>query len=254
MASVFPVGGMLWLVAARHALTRTQWHKPIILAAIVTAFAVGWILWGWGYAFALSTLTAIAAGVVRTQMRMKRAVKRAEAMSRLTSVLAYQSMASYTVTVEEALKLAAPLLTGPVGGAAADYATGYAGNWHRRALADFFHKKVPDCVAAEWLTEVVAVQSDGNIGGLLETLDSLAAEEAVHLRHAYDEAGTMLPRLVLITIISALVFGVMGAVAGIGGWLISPNGQLMIFLTATVIGATAAHAITSCSKLIRLPT
>lgn len=237
-------------IALRHALTRISMRRTVGLAVLVAAAIVGWRLWGWAYAIALPIIVGIAVGAVNAQMKMKQAAEQAEGMSRLTSVLANQTMTSSTVG--EAIRLAAPLVTGPIGEAAADYAEGCAANRHHQAATEFL-RKVPRISSAEWLTDAVTVteHGGGQIGAILETLDARAAEEAVHLRHAYGKAASNLPSLIVIIVCGGLVVGGMGIVAGVASWLVGPTGQLAVLIAAIAAGGLSAKAINSCAKLIR---
>ena len=243
-------GRTLRAIDARHAITRISWLLTAELAILATAAIVGWRLWGWGYAIVLPILVGISIKAVKAQIKMKQAAQQAEGMSRLTSVLTNQTLTSSTVG--EALNLAAPLVTGPIGEAAASYAEGCAANQHHQAAAEFI-RKVPRIVTAEWLTDAVTVtvRGGGQIGAILETLDSRAAEEAVHLRHAYSKAGSVLPSLIMVVLLAALVVAALGVVAGVGHWLVSPIGQLVVLVAAIAAGGLSAKAINSCANLVR---
>lgn len=237
-------------IAVRHALTRISWRRVIGLVVLAAAAIVGWLLWGWAYAIVGPVIVGIATGAISAQLKMKQAAEQAEGMSRMTSVLANQAMTSSTVG--EAIRLAAPLVTGPVGEAAAAYAEGCAVNQHHQAANEFL-RKVPRIASAEWLTDAVTVteHGGGQIGAILETLDARAAEEAVHLRQAYSKAASNLPSLIVIVAVAALVVGGMGIVAGVATWLVSPTGQLAVLIAAAIAGGLAVKSIKAATKLIR---
>ena len=211
--------------------------------------AAGGVVLGWTFIPVFGAVVWVVAASFRAQRRMKAAARRAEAMSRLTAVLANQTLVA--TTVSDALRRSAPLVSGPVGDAAAAYAAGCADNLHLQAGADF-RRAVPGSAAARWLTEAVDVTigGGGQIGPVLETLDNRASEAAVKARYAYGKVGAMMTSVAAVTAVSALVVAVMAPVAGIADWMVNqPVGQMTLVAAAGTVALLAGWAVAPAGKL-----
>lgn len=213
--------------------------------------AAGGVLLGWTFIPVFGAVAWVMAASIRAQRRMKADARRAEAMARLTAVLANQTLVA--TNVSDALRRSAPLVSGPVGDAAAAYAAGCADNLHLQAGADF-RRAVPGSAAARWLTEAVdaTIGGGGQIGPVLETLDNRASEAAVKARYAYGKVGAMMTSVATVTAVSALVVAVMAPVAGLADWMTSqPVGQMTLIASAGAVALLAGWAIAPAGKLTR---
>lgn len=244
----FP-SGSLWGVRP-HRTGRGR--ETFLFWAFPAAAAVaGAVVWGWTFMPVLGAVAWAVAASLRAQRRMRAAAGRAEAMARLTAVLANQTMVA--TTVSDALRRSAPLVSGPVGAAAAAYAAGCADNLHLQAGADF-RRAVPGSSAARWLTEAVEVTIGGGvrIGPVLETLDNRAAEAAVKARYAYGKVGSMMASVAAVTGVSAAVVAVMAPVAGIADWMVNDAvGRLTLVVAAGAAAGLAGWAVAPAGKLTR---
>lgn len=238
IATLWPVnpGGSAWFAAYRRPMrSELRWVALPSLAAGVAA------TWPAGILTGLSTalLVGVCAATGRVMAASRRAVRRTEAMSRLTAVLANQATVSSTVM--EALSRSAPLITGPVGQAAARLAEECAAG-DVQAAADAFVRAVPTA-PAEWLADIVSITAagGGRVGDALSALETRTGEHAATVRLFHAKVAVLLPQLIAVVALGAgMVAAVAAAAADVASWLAGPQGQIVTLLTA---GLTALLSI-----------
>lgn len=241
IAALWPVnpGGRAWFAAYRRpARAELRW---IILPSLAAGAAAAWtagILTG----ISAALLAGVCAATGRVMAASRRAVNRTEAMSRLTAVLANQATVSSTVL--EALSRSAPLITGPVGQAAARLAEeGAAGDV--QAAADAFVRAVPSA-PAEWLADIVSITAagGGRVGDALTALETRTGEHAATVRLFHAKVAALLPQLIAVVALGAgMVAAVAAAAADVASWLAGPQGQTVTLLTAGLTVLLAARVL-----------
>ena len=233
-----PAGGG-WFAAYRRPSRSGLWGTalPSLAAGGVAAWRVG-VLTG----LAVALLMGVCATTARVMSASRREVSRTEAMSRLAAVLANQAMVSSTVA--EALSRSAPLVTGPVGQAAARMAEECAAG-DVPAAAEAFVRAVP-CAPAEWLADIVAITAagGGRVGDALSVLEIRTGEHAATVRLFHAKVAALLPQLIAVVALGAgMVMAVAVAAADVGTWLAGPQGQLLTLLSSGLTVLLAARVL-----------
>ena len=197
---------------------------------------------------AVCAVVCVAAlGVVVTSRRW---TSTAEGVARLAGVLANQ--ASVAVTVTDAVARAAPLVTGPVGEAAAAFAAD-AETVGIDIAAQRFAARVRSSTACS-LADLVAVSAEGG-GRWAETarvLEAEASQAAVTARLFHSKIASAMPTVALVVVLSAgLVVGVGYTAADVSVWLSSTQGGTLMVAAALVAAALAARVILPARAIAR---
>lgn len=231
--------GGAWFAAYRRPSRSGLWWTilPSLAAGGVAAWRAGVLI---GLSAAL--LIGVCAVTVRVMAASRRQVSRTEAMSRLAAVLANQAMVSSTVA--EALSRAAPLVTGPVGQAAARMAEECAAG-DVSAAADAFVRAVP-CAPAEWLADIVAITASGGgrVGDALSVLEVRTGEHAATVRLFHSKVAALLPQLIAVVALGAGMVAAVAAVAeDVGTWLAGPQGRMITLMSAGLTVLLSARVL-----------
>lgn len=199
-------------------------------------------------AAAICALVCVAAlGVVVTSRRW---TATAEGVARLAGVLANQ--ASVAVTVTDAVDRAAPLVTGPVGEAAAALAA-EAETVGIDIAAERFASRVRSSTARS-LADLVAVSAESG-GRWVETarvLEAEASQTAATARLFHSKIAAAMPTVALVVVLSAgLVAGVGYTAADVSTWLSGTQGGAIMVAAALVAAALAARVILPARAIAR---
>ena len=250
---LWPTAGTRWsLRPARRRRSNRRWTIPVEPVAAGAAAAVVVAL---GLSPVHAAAAALAALVVVSSLQVLFASRRwcatAEGVARLAGVLANQ--ASVATTVTDALRHAAPLVSGPVGAAATDMAND-AETMGLDLAAERFAKAVPVSAAAQSLANVVEVSAEG--GGrwaeTVEVLEAEAADAAATARLFHRRVATTMPTLAAVTALGAcLVVAAVTFAAAIGAWLAGPRGGMLVLAGAVVIAAVCGRVIQPAITIAR---
>ncbi|MYA13973.1 MAG: hypothetical protein F4Z26_04560 [Acidimicrobiaceae bacterium] len=249
LLAVWPAGGTRLSLGGPR--LRRRWRVP---AVPVTALVVGGAVFGVGFTVLHALAAAICGGVCAASLSVvadsRRWTATAEGVARLAGVLANQ--ATVAVTVTDAVARAAPLVTGPVGEAAATLAT-EAETVGIDIAARRFAARVRSATAQS-LADLVSVSAEGG-GKWAETarvLEAEASQAAVTARLFHSRVAAALPTVALVVFLSAgLVAGVGFAAADVADWLVGTQAATLMFGGALITAALTARVILPARAIVR---
>ena len=237
---LWPADGTRWSLRARtgrRRRARIPAEPPAAAAAGAAMIALNLAA---GHAAAIGAVVCTSATKVLVSSR--RQVATAEGVARFASVLANQ--AAVAVTAADAVARAAPLVSGPVGKAAAAMAADCEGLGVDIA-AERFAARVPSAVAAS-LADLVAVSAEG--GGrwadTVSVLEAEASQTAATARLFHGRVAAAMPTLALVVLLGAgLVAGVGQVATDVGAWLAGAQGAALLLAGAVVTAALSARVL-----------
>ena len=249
MLTLWPTSGTRLSLGARP--RRGRLRVPVATLAAAAAGA-SVLIYGLGVLHAVTA--AVCAVVIASSLAVSVASRRwtttAEGVARLASVLANQ--ADVAVTVTDAVSRAAPLVSGPVGEAAAALAAD-AETVGIDIAAERFAVRVSSTTARS-LAELVAVSAEGG-GRWAETarvLEAEASQAAVTARLFHSKIAATMPTVALVVMLSAgLVAGVGFTAADVAAWLTDTQGATLMASGALVTAALAARVILPARAIVR---
>lgn len=185
---------------------------------------------------------AVSASAIMVLVASRRWCITAEAVARLAAVLANQ--AAVAVTASDALRRAAPLISGPVGAAALAMAEDCEAVG-LQAAAEGFAARV-DTEAAQSLADLVAVSSSGGgkwaaTAAVLETEASQAAVTARLFRARV--AGSMPAVVVTLALGAGIVVGAAWTTRDVAQWLFAGDGTGVLLAASAMAAAVCARVV-----------
>ena len=243
---VWPTDGTRWSIRTRTA-SRARVRRGVeILVEVAAAAVVILVLVAIGQPPAVAASAALPAAVCVSAMMVVVAARRwcdtAEAVARLSAVLANQ--AAVAVTAADALRRAAPLVSGPVGEAALSMAEDCE-TVGQQAAAEGFAARV-DTEAAQSLADLVAVSSSSGgkwaaAAAVLETEASQAAATARLFRSRV--AGSMPAVVVTLALGVGIVVGAAWTTRDVAHWLFAGDGTSVLLAASLMCAAVCARVI-----------
>ena len=249
---LWPASGTRWSLrparGRRRSLSLRLPAEPVAAAAAAGfALAVGLAA---AHAAAAALAAAVAAASVKVLLASRRWSAAAEGVARLAGALSNQ--ATVAVTATDALRHAAPLVTGPVGEAASQMADD-AETMGMDLAAERFAAAVPTATARS-LANVVEVSAEGG-GRWAETvavLEAEAADAAATARLFHRQVAALMPTLALVVALGAgLVAGAAAAAAGVGAWLAGPQGGLLLLGGSAMLAAVGGRVVLPARAIAR---
>lgn len=241
------------LLGSSIVLARQRSLRAGPAAAVLAAgfgFTVGLILFGAATGMAVMVLTGVCAWAVAVRVRSRRGLREAEELAQFTSGLANQALVAPTVV--EAIRQAAPLIPGRVGGAArqmgAECETGGLVE-----AANRFSTTIRRPVA-EMLATVLAEAFRGGSQwvGLASVLADEATEAAETARHFHRYVAALMPQIVVTVVMAVGMLAITGfAAKDVGRWLVSPVGQQLLLLLAVLTAAVCARVLAPAWRMSR---
>lgn len=240
--ALWPAGGTHWSLRARTGL-RPRARIPAELPAAAGAFAAVIVVGlAAGHAVAAAICSLVCTSAVKVLVTSRRRVTTAEGVARFASVLANQ--AAVAVTAADAVAKAAPLVSGPVGEAAAVLASDCESVGVDIA-AQRFGARVPSAVAGS-LADLIAISAEGG-GRWAETvavLEAEASQTAATARLFHGRVAVAMPTLALVVVLGAgLVAGAGQVASDVGAWLAGPQGAAVLLAGAVVIAMLSARVL-----------
>ena len=250
LLAVWPTGGTRLSLAGR----RRRRRRLRVPAVPVTALVAGGAVLGVRFTVLHALAAAVCGGVCAASLSVvadsRRWTATAEGMARLAGVLANQ--ATVATTVADAVARAAPLVTGPVGEAAATLAA-EAETVGIDVAAERFAVRVRSTTARS-LADLVSISAEGG-GKWADTarvLEAEASQAAVTARLFHSRVAAALPTVALVVFLSAgLVAGVGFTAADVAAWLAGPRGATLMFGGALITAALTARVILPARAIVR---
>lgn len=222
----------------------------IVAGPALVGVASGAWLHAWGVGASLGLVAGLCAAVWVTGRRVRQAAGLAESVASLATVLANQATAATTVI--EAVRGAAPLVSGPVRDATLQMATdcellGVS------AATTRFKRRLP-VHSAQWLGDIVDISAAG--GGrwvdVAHIFETEAGEEAEMLRYLVRKVGTQLPTLVAVMMLSAgIVAGLGWMSADVGSWLLGAQGQMAVGVASATVALFVGRTLSAVGMMLR---
>ena len=217
---------------------------------VLVALAVWVWLDAWGIAGSLGVMSGLCVSTWRTGREVRKAADLAESVSSLATVLANQATAA--ITVVDAVRKAAPLVSGPVRAAALQMGADCQIIGVGPATTRF--KRLLGVPSAEWLGDIVDISSSG--GGqwmdVAHIFETEAGEEAEILRRLLRRVGAQLPTLVAVMILSAgIVIGLGWLSAEVGRWLLGAQGQVATGVATGMTALLVGRMLSSVRMMLR---
>lgn len=254
-------GVLLWPVRPR---VPRRVRRPSVAAALrrlspgalargaspAAAFAAGAAVYGAGIGLAAAIVAALAGWSLAIRARSVLNVAEADQIAQFTSALANQATVAPTVT--EAIKDAAPLVTGRVGQAARTMAEEvWIGSLPE--AADRFAAAVGRPLAAMTANVLIEAHSGGiQWAKLVDILDTEAAAAAETARHYHRHVGKTMSQIVITLVMAIGVVALTGMLADTSGqWLVSGDGQTIILSAAAVLGLLHAWVLGRAQRELR---
>ena len=250
LVALWPAGGTrLSLGGLRRRRGRAR--VPVVA---VTALGAGAAVLGAGLTVLHALAAAICGGACAASLSVvadsRRWTATAEGVARLAGVLANQ--ATVAVTVTDAVARAAPLVTGPVGEAAATLAA-EAETVGIDIAAQRFAARVRSTTARS-LADLVSVSAEGG-GKWADTarvLEAEASQAATTARLFHSRVAAALPTVALVVFLSAgLVAGVGVTAADVAEWLAGTQGATLMVGGALITAALTARVILPARAIVR---
>ena len=244
-------GGPSTLLVSSVVLARQRSLQAGPAAAVLAVgmgFTVGLILFGAATGMAVMVLTGVCAWAVAVRIRSRRGLREAEELAQLTNGLANQALVAPTVV--EAIRQAAPLIPGRVGGAARQMAAECETGGLVEA-ANRFSTTIRRPIA-EMLATVLAEAFRGGSQwvGLASVLADEATEAAETARHFHRHVAALMPQIVVTVVMAVGMLAITGfAAKDVGRWLISPVGQQLLLLLAVLTAAVCARVLTPAWRM-----
>lgn len=250
LLAVWPAGGTrLSLGGPRR--RRRRLRVPAVPLAVLVA---GGAVLAAGFTVLHALAAAICGGVCAASLSVvvdsRRWTATTEGVARLAGVLANQ--ATVATTVADAVARAAPLVTGPVGEAAATMAA-EAETVGIDIAAERFAVRVRSTTARS-LADLVSVSAEGG-GKWAETarvLEAEASQAAATARLFHSRVATGLPTVALVVFLSAgLVAGVGFTAADVADWLAGTQAAALTIGGALIIAALTARVVLPARAIVR---
>ncbi len=233
--------------SVRSRRARLPAELPSAAAAAGATLASGLVV---GHAAAAALCSVVCIAAMKVMLASRRWTATAEGVARLAGVLANQ--ASVAVTAVDALRHAAPLVSGPVGDAAEEMAAD-AERLGMAPAAEHFAARVPSAAArslANLLT--VAAEGGGRWAQTVSVLEAEASEAAATARLFHARVAAAMPTLAIVTSLGAgLVAGSAWTARDVGAWLAGPQGAMLVLGGAVVIAALCARVLLPARALTR---
>ena len=227
-----------------HSLTGFAF--PIIAASVVV-YAYGAPLLG----LAAFMMVAVCVFSWRTSKGLKASMELADSVSGLATVLANQAAASSTVG--DAVREAAPLVPGQVGDAAAQLSKDLTGKGTHEAVRRF--TEAIDVSAAQWMGDIIVISNEGGgkWAGVVHILETEISDEADTLRLLRERAGSQLPQIIMVILMSSGLVISMGAVSReVGEWFLTSSGQFLLIGGGLVISFIVFRVASRIRGLMRI--
>ncbi len=218
------------------------------LAAL--GFAAGQVLVGPTTGLATMILTGVGIWAIAIQSRSRRSLREADELAQLASGLANQAIVAPTVV--EAVRQAAPLISGRVGVAAQLMASECKTGGLVEA-ANRFATTIQRPVA-EMLSTVLTEAFRGgaqwvDLAGVLADEATEAAETA---RHFHRYAAALMPQVAVTVVMAVGMLAITGfAARDVGRWLTSPVGQQLLLLMALLAAALCTRVLAPAWRMSR---
>ena len=235
------------VLAQRHTI---RVGLPAWAATVAVGFIAGTVLVGPMTGVAAMLLTGVAAWTVAIQSRSRRSLRESDELAQLANGLANQALVAPTVV--EAVRQAAPLVSGRIGAAAqlmaSECKTGGLVEAANRFAATVQRP------AAEMLATVLceAFQGGSQWAGLAGVLADEATEGAETARHFHRYAAALMPQIAVTVVMAVGMLAIAGfAAREVGRWLTSPAGQQLLLLLAVLTAALCARVLAPAWRMSR---
>lgn len=237
-----------------NAITRDRKACFELMGANILPVLVGLVVWvwsdAWGIALALGLVTGLCGSTWRTVREVRKSAELAESVSSLATVLANRATAATSVV--DAVRNAAPLVSGPVREAALQMGVDCEIIGVEAATVRF--KRRLEVPAAGWLGDIVDISSTGG-GQWMEVahiFEAEAGEEAEILRYLLRRVGAQLPTLVAVMVLSVgIVIGLGWMSAEVGAWLLGPQGQMAVVTASGITALLVGRMLSSVRMMLR---
>ena len=248
--AVWPAGGTRLSLGDPRQRRRRLRVPAVPVAVLVAGGAVLGVGFTVLHAFAAAICGSVCAASLSVVADSRRWTATAEGVARLAGVLANQATVATTVT--DAVARAAPLVTGPVGEAAATLAA-EAETVGIDIAAHRFAVRVRSTTARS-LADLVSVSAEGG-GKWVETarvLEAEASQAAVTARLFHSRVAAALPTVALVVFLSVgLVAGVGFTAADVADWLAGTQGATLMVGGALITAALTARVILPARAIVR---
>ena len=211
-------------------------------ALVVLGFIAGLVLVGAMTGLAVMVLTGVGVWAIAVQIRSRRSLREADELAQLTNGLANQALVAPTVV--EAVRQAAPLITGRVG-AAAQLMAAECETGGLVEAANRFSTTIRRPIA-EMLASVLAEAFRGGSQwvGLAGVLADEAMEAAETARHFHRYVAALMPQIAVTVVMAVGMLAISGfAARDVGRWLTSSVGQQFLLLLALLTAAICARVL-----------
>ena len=247
---LWPAAGTRWSLRSRAQRRRRVRLPAEVPAGALAVAATALVDLGLGHAAAAAICAVVCTAAVKVLLVSRRWAATDEGIARLAGVLANQ--ASVAVTVTDAVAKAAPLVSGPVRGAAVAMATDCK-TVGVDVAAERFATRVRSSVARS-LADLVAISAEG--GGRwaesVEVLEHEASQAAATARLFHGRVATAMPTLALVTMLGAgLIAGAAWSADDVGEWLAGPHGAMLLLGGSVVLGALSARVLLPARVMAR---
>ena len=249
MLAVWPAGG------TRLSLGGPRRRRRLRVPAVpVAALVAGAAVFGGGFTVLHAIAAAVCGGVCAASLSVvadsRRWTATTEGVARLAGVLANQ--ATVATTVADAVARAAPLVTGPVGDAAATLAA-EAETVGIDVAAERFAVRVRSTTARS-IADLVSVSAEGG-GKWADTarvLEAEASQAAVTARLFHSRVAAALPTVALVVFLSVgLVAGVGLTATDVADWLAGTQGATLMVGGALITAALVARVVLPARAIVR---
>ncbi|WP_419919396.1 hypothetical protein [Candidatus Poriferisocius sp.] len=229
----------------------SSWSGPVIAASVVAlGFGVGAVLVGVVTGMGAAALAGVCVWAFAVQARSRRALVETDELAQLAGVLANQALVAPTVV--QAVREAAPLVSGRVGIAARQMAAECETGGLVEAASRF-----AATIRRPLAEMVVTMLSEAFRGGsqwvnLASVLADEAAEAAETARHFHRQVAALMPQVAVTVVMAAGMVAITGfAARDVGAWLISATGQQLLLVLALLIVVLCARVVAPAWRAAR---